>query len=329
MTHHEGLAPLPSSATFVAPSTAPEVQYGDLLDDRWLIRVPLRAPSDLTSVYLAHDGADGNTRVALKLFHEPDGLASHLVDREIAAHALADGKEGVVPLHDAGTLETANGTVYRYLATEYIAGGNLSEQIRASRAEDDQAKVKRAVQVGDHILQALTKVHAVGIVHRDVTPNNVLQRRRDGRFVLSDFGIADPHLDQANRQQLAQLVGEQIPVAVCEESTLPCGSFEQWGTAGYIPSESIHDGIISPANDVYASAATIYRTLTGGEKPFYFSDAHDYASRAGHEPILPPTTYNRAVPRAISRAIVETLASGPKNRPTAVELRDELLAASV
>ncbi|MFE7760070.1 serine/threonine-protein kinase [Streptomyces sp. NPDC057438] len=73
-----------------------------------------------------------------------------------------------------------------WIVMELVEGKSLAEAIR----EDGVLEPKRAAEVGLAILDVLRAAHREGILHRDVKPSNVLIDKRDGRVVLTDFGIA-------------------------------------------------------------------------------------------------------------------------------------------
>ncbi|WP_338896497.1 serine/threonine-protein kinase [Streptomyces sp. TG1A-60] len=73
-----------------------------------------------------------------------------------------------------------------WIVMELVEGKSLAEVIR----EDGVLEPRRAAEVGLAILDVLRAAHREGILHRDVKPSNVLIDKRDGRVVLTDFGIA-------------------------------------------------------------------------------------------------------------------------------------------
>jgi predicted Ser/Thr protein kinase len=132
-------------------------------------------------VYLASDARLGRT-VALKV------LAPHLLRdprqrerlRREARAAAALSHPGICTVY---ALEEIDGEVY--LATEFIDGRTLGDEIREGRrpAPDDIVRTAR------ELAEALSAAHKAGIVHRDLKPDNVM-RARDGRLKILDFGLA-------------------------------------------------------------------------------------------------------------------------------------------
>ena len=127
-----------------------------------------------------------------------------------------------------------NGTAY--LVMEYLEGVNFAEFLRRRGGTIPFAD---ALQVMLPVMDALTAVHALDIVHRDVSPDNIFIPKM-GRVKLIDFGAARNALSQKSRNLSAILKG------------------------GYAPEEQYRSsGKQGPWTDVYAAAATLYRAITG------------------------------------------------------------------
>ncbi len=87
-----------------------------------------------------------------------------------------------------------------YLVMEYIEGGTLASRIAAGQAGDIDPR-----RLAEELLGALASIHAVGVVHRDVKPSNVLLDR-DGHSRLTDFGIAQPQ-DATQITRTGEVIG--------------------------------------------------------------------------------------------------------------------------
>src|SRR5215469_12716807 len=136
----------------------------------------------------------------------------------------------VVTVHDV--IET-DGTPW--IVMELVAARSLERVV----AEDGPLPPRRAAEAGMMLLGALASAHAAGIVHRDVKPGNVLLTR-DGRAVLTDFGIAAVDGDPALTQ-----TGMVV------------------GTPGFCAPERIRGAPASPASDLWSLGATLYAAVEG------------------------------------------------------------------
>jgi eukaryotic-like serine/threonine-protein kinase len=122
-----------------------------------------------------------------------------------------------------------------WIVMELVAARSLQRVL----AEDGPLPPRQAAETGLMLLGALASAHAVGIVHRDVKPGNVLLTR-GGRAVLTDFGIAvvdgDPALTQTGMVM---------------------------GTPGFCAPERIRGEPASPASDLWSLGATLYAAVEG------------------------------------------------------------------
>lgn len=134
------------------------------------------------------------------------------------------------------------------LVIDYVDGGSLDDLLQSAGA---LAWDVAARYIAD-IAEALLHVHHRGVLHRDIKPANILLDAEADEAILTDFG-------------LAQLAG--IPGAVA-------------GTPAYWAPEAF-TGEFSPATDVYALGATLFRLLTA-EPPFTASTLRELQARSAH-----------------------------------------------
>jgi serine/threonine protein kinase len=146
-----------------------------------------------------------------------------------------------------------------------------------------------AARVGLAVLDALSYAHAEGILHRDVTPANVLLAD-DGQILLTDFG-------------LARHIADPVPTGAIVA-----------GTPLYLAPERLARQPASPASDLYGLGATLYYTLHGHDPN---PDGTD-----GRPPINP----HRAGP--LQPILTGLLDPNPTTRATAPDIRPQLLAAT-
>jgi hypothetical protein len=181
---------------------------------------------------------------------------------------------------------------HAYLISKLVVGRRLD------RAELSDEEAVRAIAA---VADALAHAHGRGVVHRDVKPSNILVGD-DGAIVLTDFGIAR---DQDARDH------------TMDERVL--------GTLSYMAPEQAAGEQATGATDVWAAALTLYEALSG-RNPFRTKSLNELLERlaVGTKPLA----HERPdLPRALSRTIQRALHRDPRRRPTALELRDQLLAA--
>lgn len=154
----------------------------------------------------------------------------------------------------------------------------------------DEIRVRSALI---QLLDALATLHAAGLVHRDVTPNNV-RVSPHGRVVLLDFGL----VTDAFRDSLSD-------------------DRRMLGTPAYMAPEQATSENVGPAADLYAVGAILYEALTG-VAPFQGSAMAVLVDKQRSEP-LPPSARTDHVPRDLDALCVALLRRSPEGRPTAID----------
>lgn len=197
--------------------------------------------------------------------------------------ALARG-DGVVALH--GVAADPPGIVL-----EYAAGGSLAELLRAR----GPLPVREAVHIAARLADALAHLHARGIVHRDVKPDNVLFTAH-GELRLADFGVA------ARIGSRGTLGDGWTELRV---GTPPYAAPEQW-TA---PESSTR-----PAADVFALGVILYELLTGRLPwdPRADEDDEAFVRRIRYEA---PAAVCASIPWALRALVLQALRPQPEARP--------------
>jgi len=126
-----------------------------------------------------------------------------------------------------------------YLIQEYIEGESLSKWLACGKRLTTQAAIKMLSE----LLSILTYLHAHRVIHRDITPSNVIRRQRDGKLVLIDFGAAC-QLPEATETSAS----DERPLAI--------------GTPDYMPDEQ-YAGEVQLNSDLYALGVLVIHLLTG------------------------------------------------------------------
>jgi len=175
-----------------------------------------------------------------------------------------------------------------YLVMEYIPGGTLK-----SRLKPEPMDWREAAKTLIPIAEALDYAHQQGIIHRDVKPSNILLTA-SGQPMLTDFGIAKIlQSDEAT----ADLTGTGVGI----------------GTPEYMaPEQGAGHGVDQRA-DIYALGIILYEMVTG-RKPYEAVTPMAVLLQKMTEPLPRPRQINPALPEALERVLVKSLAKEPGNR---------------
>jgi hypothetical protein len=177
----------------------------------------------------------------------------------------------------------ANSTAY--LVMEYERGDSLASIL----ARDGPLPEDEVREFLYPLMNGLSRVHKAGFLHRDIKPENVYIRT-DGTPVLLDFGSAR-HAVGARSQSLTSIV-----------------------SGGYAPFEQyVADGHQSPASDVYALGATLYRTITDQKPP-------EATARINDDPFIPArAAVKKKYSPELLAAIDAALCVHERDRPQSIE----------
>ena len=235
-------------------------------------------------VHLAQ-GPDGK-RVALKV------LRPHIVGDREARERLAREVSSLQRISSPRIAEILDADPHGpvpFVVTRYVPGLSLYHHV------DEEGPIAGAdlLHFADALAEALQAVHAVGVLHRDIKPTNVLMEGRSP--VLIDFGLArvaeDPRLTQTG-----------------------------WllGTPGYLAPEILYGDDATVASDVHAWATTV-AFAASGRPPYGKGPAMaimDRVRRGEHD--------LSGVPAPLDRLLRECLAEEPLDRPAVFELRSSI-----
>lgn len=176
-----------------------------------------------------------------------------------------------------------NGT--GYLVMNFYEGRTLGQYLEARNGFLPE---EEALLIMEQVADGLAAVHAEEVLHRDIDPNNVYLAD-NGTVVLLDFGAARSAVGE--RTQSMSVVLKR----------------------GYAPHEQYHShGDQGPWTDVYACAATLYRTLTGYKPP-------EAAARILDDDLAAPNELVPSLSDATNDAVLKGLAIRPDDRPQSVE----------
>jgi serine/threonine protein kinase len=224
--------------------------------------------------------------VAIKVIVPPESL---LTAQQTSARAIAlreaRAAARVTHPHAVRIYDVLDTPDRPWIVMEYVA----SRSLQAIVNDHGPSSPAYVAGVGVAILDALIAAHRVGVLHRDVKPSNVLIGR-DGRIVLTDFGIA-------------------VWDDAAEAESAPVGSPQ------YVAPERVESGLSLPAGDLWALGATMY-TAVEGRGPH----ARDTATRTLAAVVSdPPDSPQRA--GDLGPILSDLLHRDPGCRPSAAETR--------
>ncbi|MFJ3828223.1 serine/threonine-protein kinase [Streptomyces sp. NPDC090046] len=180
-----------------------------------------------------------------------------------------------------------------WIVMEYIDGPSLAEAAKAA----GRIEPREAARIGLHVLGALRAAHAVGVLHRDVKPGNVLLAK-DGRVLLTDFGIAAIEGDSSITR-----TGEIV------------------GSIDYLAPERVTGGSPDPSSDLWSLGATLY-TAVEARSPFRRTSPISSLQAVVNDE--PPALKQAG---ALGPIITALLRKNPAERPSAAEAERMLLEA--
>jgi serine/threonine-protein kinase len=137
-----------------------------------------------------------------------------------------------------------------FLVQDYVEGPTYQAILRSRQSQGFCFSETEVTQLLFQLLPVLTYIHERGVIHRDISPDNLIWRSADGLPVLIDFGGV--------KQIAAEVISQVNPARVAK----PSGA-TLLGKIGYAPIEQIAKGEAFPHSDLYALAMTILVLLTG------------------------------------------------------------------
>jgi predicted Ser/Thr protein kinase len=233
----------------------------------------------MATVWEAHDPLLGRA-VALKLL-DPGLAANPRARRRFQREAtIAAGLDhpGIAPVYEAGEQEE-----HAFLVMKRIDGVTLAE-----RARERLLPIPEALRIVAAIANALAYAHGQSVVHRDISPRNVMIAH-DGRVYVLDFGLArvpGPH---------DTTTGTIV------------------GTPAYLAPEILYGAEADARSDLYSLGVVLYETLTGGT-PFGGARAEVHAYQAMHADPTPPSRLRPEIGPDLDRLVLRLLERDPARR---------------
>ena len=241
-------------------------------------------------VYLARD-PHLEREVAIKTLHfsSPDPQKNQQLLSE--ARMVSQLRHpNIVPIFEAGEEQ---GDLY--LVFEYVSGKNLSEYLTAS----GRLTPVKAISIIHPILDAIAHAHAVGVIHRDLKPHNILIDS-EGIPRVMDFGIA------------ARVEG------------LPSNGEAFMGTPAYMAPEYIASREITERTDVFSAGLVFYELLTA-MKAVQGDNVYAVMNRIANEDIRLPENAGFELDDKLSSILYKSISRDPQQRfSSVVQMREAL-----
>jgi len=233
----------------------------------------------MANVYKAQD-RKLNRLVAVKVmkpeFREDSSFVAKFQKEAQAAAKLSH--PNVVNVYDVG-----EDRGLQYIVMELIEGITLKNYI----AKKGKLSVKEATSIAIQVSLGLEAAHNVGIIHRDVKPQNIMIST-DGKVKLSDFGIAK----------------------AINSNTITANVM---GSVHYSSPEQVRGGYSDAKSDIYSLGITMYEMVTG-RVPFDGDTTVAIAIKHLQEEIVPPSIYTPDLPYSLEQIILKCTQKNPERR---------------
>jgi serine/threonine protein kinase len=250
-------------------------------------------------VFRARNTRDGRT-VALKV------LWPEFSRHDTEVRRFVRSMRTMLPLHHPNLvtlLGAGKKGPYCWVAMEYVEGGSLAEFIRTHGAAG-RLDWRHAHRVGYHLARALEYAHARHVLHRNLTPNNVLLRREDSLTKLGDLMLA-----------------KALEGGLAEQLTRPG---ELLGDVRFMSPERTRGDDLDARADLYSLGALLYTMLTG-HPPFEGSSLVETVTAIRDRPPEPPRKFQLSTPERFQDTVLKLLAKRPEARhPSAAALLADL-----
>lgn len=256
-----------------------QLKLGDFLEHRYRIEAPI-ARGGMSTVYRCVDTRLGRT-VAAKVMDDQyvgDPIFSDRFQREARSMAQLSHPNLV------GVYDFCSEGDNIFLIMELINGGTLRELL----AEQGPLPAHAAAAVLRSILQGLAAVHAAGLIHRDLKPDNVLINSHN-QVKLSDFGL--------------------VRAAAASNAT----SNQIIGTVSYLSPEQVSGDDITMASDVYSAGILLFELLTA-TTPFTGDSQISRAFARLDSDVPAPSSRVPGVPKLIDELVATATARNPEER---------------
>ncbi len=284
----EGIS-LPSTKTLQTPRK--EISTGSTFAGRYQVIEEL-GKGGMGNVYKSFD-TEINEKVAIKLLNPEVAADKETIERFKNELRLARkiSHRNVCRMYDLAQEAGAY-----YITMEYVSGEDLKSFITRS----GQLTVGKAVSIAKQVCEGLVEAHRLGVVHRDLKPQNVMIDK-EGNARIMDFGIA-------RSLKAKGLTGSRVMI----------------GTPEYMSPEQVELKDVDQRSDIYSIGIILYEMVTG-RVPFEGETPLSVAMKHKSEAPRDPRELNSQIPEDLSRVILRCLEKEKDKRyQSAGELRSEL-----
>jgi len=224
-------------------------------------------------------------RILPELARDPEFEARFIAEAKVAVRL---SHANVVQVLDFGRIGES-----LFIAMEFVDGMDLAAMLRKFKDEKRQVPLPAAFHIAIEIIRALDFAHGHSVVHRDVSPSNVLVSRA-GEVKIADFGIA---------------------VAASPHRGGGPGPKRVMGKWRYMSPEQARGDTLDTRSDLFSAASVIYELFTG-EKLFPGDEAEDIIKNIHEMPIPKMSALRAGLPSRLDEVIGSALARKPIDRPT-------------
>jgi len=259
---------------------------GELIDGRYQL-IRQMAAGGMATIYEALD-TRLDRKVAVKIMHPHLAQDEQFVERFIreAKASAALSHPNIVSVQDQGWNQHGSPAVF--LVMELVEGHTLREYLN----EQGALTVADGIKFLLPVLSALAAAHKVGIVHRDIKPDNILISK-EGRIKIADFGLAK---------------GPLLGTTMTAESSIVLGS------VSYLSPEQVQRGIADSRSDVYSAGITAFEIFTG-EKPYAGGEPIQIAYMHVNDRVPLMSSKRSGIPPELDQLIHRATNSDPDARP--------------
>ena len=173
-----------------------------------------------------------------------------------------------------------------YLVMPYLRGPSLQKRLD----EEGPLALQEVLRIGAQVAAGLAAAHAQGLVHRDITPANILLEEGVERVAITDFGLARA-IDDATITKSGVIAG----------------------TPQYMSPEQARGEAVDPRSDLFSLGSVLYAMCTG-RPPFRAETSYGVLRRITDDEPTPPREINPSVPEWLCRIIARLMSKRPADR---------------